>query len=1127
MLLNLVQDDFEPEVRTRGTVYANTGRVKRLRIDRQTLVCQVQGSHLYDVIAELNTEGAGWDILALCDCPYAQQAPCKHIWAAFAKAGNQIVYKWGVPPVGNIRLYIDPADFEDAIEDPRGAAAAPSRRSKPTEKLLARRESNPDRPRKEKPPAWQRLLNQAPDNRYYGRPTTPRGPIPQLAYILDVGRSYLNGHLTIALTRLSDLAARSKRTTITQADIPQITDPADRTICAMLTGAARPGRESAYGVYDRSDAPSSIWQLDPGLHNFLLPLLAETGRLYWARDDESQPEPLRIEETPWELAIIVRTDPAPDIERHGRTSRAPDAQLPHHLQIGLVRGDHTIPLSEPDLVTRHLPANVLYQNALSPLQTLLTERHFEWITRFPPTGILPQHTLPLIRALQKRGIKVPVRWPADWPIPFRADIPPRPTLTIGARTDYKPVTPTLDATLAFRYADDARTTDTDGLYVEGSTPDGQPAVIRRDHDAERTHAATLHELGAKQDRDKPDRVTFPAKKLGGIAAALMSRGWEIRGEHGQFRTPTKLDIRVSTGIDWFDVQGAADFDGAAVPIADLLESLKRGETFVTLSDGSQGMLPEEWLAKHAAWLRLGAPAGEGLRFGRAQLSLIDALLLQTPEATCDEQLAAARARLAQFTGIRPADPAKTFRGELRPYQRTGLGWLRFLSEFGFGGCLADDMGLGKTVQILAFLADRATPKARADAGPWLLVAPRSLIFNWQREADRFTPHLRTADYTGADRSGPDSGFNGADLVLTTFGTLRRDIERLSKIDFAGVVLDEAQAIKNATSQIAKATRLLRARQRLALTGTPVENSLDDLWSIFEFLNPGMLGSASAFATIARAAGQQKDAADLALIRQALRPFILRRAKRDVAPELPERTEQTILCDLSGKQETLYRSLQKHYRDQLLGRIDRDGLNKSQMHVLEALLRLRQAACHPTLIEPKAKKATSAKVETLTEMLAQLQAEGNKALVFSQFTSFLDLVQTALDAAGVPYLRLDGSTNARERQALVDRFQTGDDCPVFLLSLKAGGVGLNLTAAQYVFLLDPWWNPAVEAQAIDRTHRIGQNRSVTAYRLIAKGTVEERILELQATKRDLAEAIVEEQGPALKALTREDLEWILT
>ena len=491
----------------------------------------------------------------------------------------------------------------------------------------------------------------------------------------------------------------------------------------------------------------------------------------------------------------------------------------------------------------------------------------------------------------------------------------------------------------------------------------------------------------------------------------------------------------------------------------------------------------------------------------------------------DELFDNARRKLASFEGIAPRSEPRGFIGELRGYQRDGLGWFRFLREFGFGGCLADDMGLGKTIQVLALLVSREAERGDAPRAS-LVVAPRSVVFNWIDEAKRFAPKLRTLDYTGIGRSAADLATGQHDLVLTTYGTLRRDAAMLSKVPFDYVILDESQAIKNATSQAAKAARLLSGRHRLALSGTPIENHLGELWSLFEFLNPGMLGKSPAFRAWTAGAGDADDESRVALAR-AVKPFVLRRTKENVTPELPARTEQTLWCDLGPVQRRLYDQLRDHYRSSLLAQVSREGLAKSKIHVLEALLRLRQAACHPGLIDKARAGMDSAKLDLLVERLAEVVDEGHKVLVFSQFTSLLALLKprlVALGPIGIAYL--DGATPAKARAEAVARFQADESCRLFLLSLKAGGVGLNLTAAGYVFLLDPWWNPAVEAQAIDRAHRIGQSKPVIAYRLVARDTVEERILSLQEKKRALADSILSGDESLLRTLTREDLEALL-
>lgn len=587
--------------------------------------------------------------------------------------------------------------------------------------------------------------------------------------------------------------------------------------------------------------------------------------------------------------------------------------------------------------------------------------------------------------------------------------------------------------------------------------------------------------------------------------------------------------QVRCGIDWFELEGQASFNGEVVGLPQLLAALKKGERYIRLGDGTQGMLPAKWLEKLEPLTGFAQEEnGETLRFQTSQALLLDSLLAaaqQESSLSVDRKFTAIRKQLQSFQGVKPAKPPQAFRGELREYQQEGLGWLRFLEKFGFGGCLADDMGLGKTVQVLALLAGRNRRLTKGkEKRASLVVAPNSVVHNWQLETERFAPKLNIAVYTGTSRKKRLPDLESFDVVLTTYGTLRKDIERLGQIPWDYAILDEAQAIKNSASQTAKASRLLNARHRLAMSGTPIENHLGELWSLLEFLNPGLLGTSSAFRNLT-GKGAELDQKQVGILRKGLAPFLLRRTKSQVLPQLPEKSEQALHCDLPASQQKQYNQLRDHYRASLNQRIAEKGLAKAKIHVLEALLRLRQAACHPGLIDPAHNGKPSAKLDLLLEQLDEVVSEGHKALVFSQFTKMLAIVQNRLDQAKIPYEYLDGKTN--DRQARVERFQSDADCKVFLISLKAGGTGLNLTAADYVYLLDPWWNPAVESQAIDRAHRIGQTKPVFAYRLIAKNTVEEKIIELQSQKSQLAEAIISADSSLLKSLSTEDIQAILS
>jgi len=746
--------------------------------------------------------------------------------------------------------------------------------------------------------------------------------------------------------------------------------------------------------------------------------------------------------------------------------------------------------------------------------------------------------------------------------------------------------------------------------AEEEDPQTLPAegrLLRRDRRDEREAISMLGTLGFRQaSSDEGNALLLPQRQMSGAVGTLINRGWTILADRLALRGAGPPALSVSSGIDWFELRGEvtytrADGQTQSFTLPQILKAARDGQAMIRLDDGSHGLLPEDWLKEHGLLTAMGELKADHLRFRSSQAALLDALLDERELTSVDEPFAQARQAVRRFESVEPMDPHPQFKGTLRPYQREGLGWMDFLRTFGMGGILADDMGLGKTIQVLAMVQarrradlsrhDQTTGESNANekSAPTLIVAPRSVVFNWIDEAHKFTPELKVIAYSGPERGQMLKAFDDADLIVTSYGLLRRDVEELLQRRFDYFVLDEAQAIKNPSSQSAKACRLMQANHRLALTGTPIENHLGDLWSIFEFLNPGMLGANSRFNELIRHASsstngradfsphapnteptgaeaaleeqpdpdqeqdpEQDSRSALEQVAAALRPFILRRTKKQVLKDLPEKTEQTIHCEMEPAQRKVYDQLKTYYRGTLLKQLDTtpaptpgsgasgatgggQGLGRNAFMVLEALLRLRQAACHPALIDRShlagldlpgsGVDLPSAKLDALDEQLDEIIDEGSKALVFSQFTSMLSLVKQRLDARKIPYAYLDGQT--RDRREQVARFQTDEKLPVFLISLKAGGTGLNLTAAEYVFILDPWWNPAVEAQAIDRTHRIGQTKPVFAYRLICEDTVEQRILELQQKKRDLADAIVGGDHDLLRNLTRDDLERLLS
>ncbi len=548
-------------------------------------------------------------------------------------------------------------------------------------------------------------------------------------------------------------------------------------------------------------------------------------------------------------------------------------------------------------------------------------------------------------------------------------------------------------------------------------------------------------------------------------------------------------------------------EGQADPWA-VLEAWRAGRSLVPLFEGGFAPLPKDWLREHGTVLRelMEARDASGRVDRNATAALVE--LLEGNAHDVPPDLTRLRDFLTSGEDLPRVPVPESFTGELRPYQLAGYRWLAFLRQMDLHGILADDMGLGKTIQALAAI--------RAAGGRSLVVAPTSVLRNWKREAERFVPDLSVNLYHGPDRQLDDS-----DLTLTSYALLRLDLDALHDRGWTYFILDEAQAIKNPSSQTARAACRVGAEHRLCLTGTPVENRLEELWSLFRFLMPGLLGSLESFRErFVRPieAGSAQARTDL---HRRVRPYVLRRLKQQVAPELPTLTEMVIRCEMTREQRRVYDAVRLAARADVQKAITERGLSRSTFQVLEALLRMRQACCDPSLLPGEAgQNAPSCKLDRLEELLVDVIVDGHKALIFSQWTGLLDRVEPRLRHLGIDFVRLDGST--RNRQAIIDTFQSPEGPPVFLLSLKAGGTGLNLTAADYVVHLDPWWNPAVEQQATDRAHRIGQDKPVVSCRFIAEATVEERILDLQEVKRDLAEAALGTDGGFVKSLSADEL-----
>ena len=1078
---------FTKSIRKRGEDYHHRRCVQiELGSESEMLAC-VRGSGTYEV--ELNFSDGS--LSAWCECPHFvdNAAACKHLWACILAADEQ-GYLSAAASTADLVL-----DCDGLLDGELGGAdaIAPFVWSAAAGRTL----SVPQKA------SWRQQVTEIFPTFAYTATLGITWPAKrQLFYVVDISSTLRGTGLALSLQTRERKAngdwTSPKGFAVKRSEIAQLPLAEDRDILWALAGTHQ---------YEYSDPYSRVPEscvLSAALASMLMPLLARTGRCYLRLQNGSDNcTPLKWDDGgPWTFELELRQVDTGEWTIAGVFRR----------------GEEEMDLALPVLVAQGL---VFTMDRVAPLAK---GTPFEWVSVLRKKGsiLAPEKEKDEFLAALLCSPNLP---PLNVPEEMRyqeVELEPRPSVKISKAGVHG--AERLRVELSFIY--DGRTISAFDP-VRGFFETGSRRFVRRDSAAEKAAAAFLHQLGVKLRQpsywEPKPALELPPSKLPRIVRSLIQSGWHVEAEGKIFRRAGAFRFEVSSGVDWFELYGEVDYGDTTAELPQLLEALRRGDNLVQLGDGTYGVLPEEWVRRMGPLAGIGRPEDSHIRFRQSHVALLDALLSAQPEARYDETFARIRNELHSFHGIEPAEQPTGFVGQLRNYQCKGLSWMHFLRRFSFGGCLADDMGVGKTAQVLALLETRRELRATGEViPPSLVVAPRSLIFNWKQEAARFTPQVRVLDHSGLARSGSD--FAAYDMVLATYGTLRRDILQLKDIDFDYVVLDEAQAVKNADTESSKAVRLLKGRHRLALSGTPVENHLGELWTLFEFLNPGMLGAASAF-KLAGGAMRNPDEETRRLLAQALRPFILRRTKEQVARELPPKIEQTVYCEMEPTQRKLYGELRQHYRDSLLKRIESEGLAKSKIQVLEALLRLRQAACHPALLDPKRSGETSAKLETLLEQLSEVLEEGHKALVFSQFTSLLKIILEHLDRRGIAYEYLDGAT--RDRQARVERFQNKEDRRLFLVSLKAGGLGLNLTAAEYVFILDPWWNPAAEAQAVDRAHRIGQTRHVFAYRLITRDTVEEKVLELQKTKRDLASAIINADNSMIRDLRPEDLALLLS
>lgn len=1085
--------EFEVTIRMRGFDYFRSRAVKLASVSEFEAQFEVTGTQLYNVSLDWSAVSQRASIKASCSCAYfIAGSNCKHLWATLLEMDR-----------GGLNMKI-PGSETLALSNQFAVFSPPP--PEPVIETVYQEESD-DEPMFSETSSWKSFFinrTEVPSESQLQKPLNPATRLRKryAIFILNLEESRRKGRLVLELgfrEKLKDGAwgvLKSAQWTVTEID--QYSDPADQELIGLLLSPANQ-------INHYQGLPSGPQRRTPvhaALADLILQRLLQSKKFFLfpvsAEKEELSNVSFDLEKWNFELTIKDEADV--------------------YVICGLLRrGDDTVELDHPTCL-----AVLESGHALLPDKVVCTDwkQHFQLARRLRsiPLRVPKTEENELLEKLMTGTGLPPIHWPESlqWPV---HEIEPQAVARLRFFVPGKTERVWLEPVMHYRSFEVRPTSHEEYVFSFNDR-----TRLKRNWTTEKKLMTALESLLVPEarlmNREKISSDFFKDSYFQ-VIQELLKKGWQVEIEQDKVIAADQMDWQMnSSGIDWFDLNAEFRFNQSQISLAQLLSSRQKGEKFVRLESGEWGLLSNEWVTKLDYLLEAGTAQKDGvLRFPKSALPLFKPWLDELPSLKIGDDLVKALKHLDQLTAPVAAETPKKFKGELRAYQAEGVGWMQALAAIQFGGVLADDMGLGKTIQVIAFLLSQE----KSRQAPALIVVPKSLIFNWQNEMSRFAPSLSVINFTGSARGALKPG--AKDIVLTTYHTLRQDIEKFAPVPFHAVFLDEAQNIKNPSSQIAQAVYQLQSQHRWALTGTPIENSLRDLFSILHFTNPGLIPN-----RVAKTFGDAKAGAvpkeNLDRLARAVRPFLLRRTKDDVLKDLPDKSEQILFCDLEDEQKQHYESLRHHYRLSLKKQIASSGLNKSKMHVLEALLRLRQASCHSALIEKKYMDTPSAKVSILIERLKEIASAGHKALVFSQFTSFLNLCKKPLTEAGLIFEYLDGRT--RDREERVTRFNTDTSCSVFLISLKAGGVGLNLTSADYVFLLDPWWNPAVETQAIDRAHRIGQTKKVMAFRLVSRGTIEEKILELQAEKRSLIQSVIGEgEQSLLKGLTPADLEILLS
>lgn len=1068
--------DFDPTVRSKGYSFYIRKQFKLLEIGNEAIKSEVYGVHKYNV--NLNFDPDKQNLAYQCTCnQFKQGFNCPHIWASVLAVEKNIKSDEFTSKV--FYFYQQKKQIEG---EPKGRSGEVAQKGNSTD------------------PYWKRSLDRAKEafenkNVVSKFRTASSDLLKKGFYVLDIPASLSYRqfvlHFRIQERKYNGEYGFIKKGELNQDKITSFENTHEQEILWNLIGRV----EKNY--FSKSQANTfNEFLVNPDQNENILQNISELGQLYRLKKNKTG---LYVDFTNTDMQTYPLLNESWSLDLHLYEFDKEDYKL------SVVLKNEKNQTKELKEVVGYLDNYIFFEDFMAYFDSKKYGMWYEALS-LRPMVVAKNEVFDFLNTYWLNFTNTPsIHLPDDLKFEETKDLHPSAKVVLHMNEES-----TIQlAEMRFVYD----TYEVDGTYQEYILDLNKKLKIKRDQERENDLLNQFIELSPLKKSGFRSEFKFFNPHLPELIDRVGQKDWQIFLNRNRIRRAKDLNFRVSHNMDWLDLKIDLKIGDVTVGWPDILKALKNQSNLITLADGTTAFMPSEIMKKLKPYFEVGQTTESGIKLNRIQSLFLKSYIENDFVVPSDSKM---ESLIKDLSELKPVKTGAGFKGELRDYQKKGVSWMHTLSENALGGILADDMGLGKTIQMLAvFSIFTQNKELEKEKGPSLVVAPKSLVFNWRNEFEKFTPKLKVLTYFGNDRKEQLKDLKKVDVILTTYHTLRNDVESLKEVPFYFFILDEAQNIKNPRSQLTMATKMIKSEKKFALTGTPIENSIGDLVSILSVVNPGL---------ITESLGQRMlkltEPEDLRRFSKALSPFILRRTKEQVLKDLPTKTEQVLYCELSEEERNKYNEIKNYYWQKLNSKIKDNGIKNTKIEILGALLRLRQISCHMGLVDKTKLGEPSAKFDLLIEQIQTLINEGHKALIFSSFTSLLKILSQQLREKNIHFEYLDGQT--KDRAERVNNFQTNEQISLFLLSLKAGGVGLNLTSADYVFIIDPWWNPAAESQAIDRCYRIGQTKSVFAYKMIAKNTVEEKILKLQERKKILAENVISSDANILKELSLDDL-----